>query len=397
MKRPSLTTALIREVNVSRLFHALRRYPGSSQRELSALTGLDRATVNIVVRNLDARGLLRRTKKTVLTTGGARRAGRPESVIDLSADAGILLGARLEPGGVSLLATNLAGEVLGARESRRPVQAAAAASVLGEEITAFTAQLPPTRILGLGLGVPALMSAGYLVFGPNLGWYDVDLGQQLEGLFPFPVYIDNDTKVAALAEHLFGVCQESRTFVYLAGHSGVGGGLFLGGTLYRGPQGYAGEVGHMKLVPGGRACACGGRGCLEAYLSERAILADLEAHGLHAETLPEVVAQLGQAHSDPWVRVLAPLMDILALGCANLVCLLNPEQVVVGGTLSVLAAAFEAQIRQAMTENLLPPLRDSYCLVFSPFADKAVPMGGVALALEGFLALPDTVVVGALT
>ena len=104
-----------------------------------------------------------------------------------------------------------------------------------------------SSVRALGVGIPGLMDRdGNLVLAPNLGWRDVPIRAMLEEIFDCPVAVDNDTKAAAMAERLFGLCRKTDDYVYLTGDSGVGGALVLGGRVYRGSGGFAGEIGHTK-------------------------------------------------------------------------------------------------------------------------------------------------------
>ncbi len=187
-------------------------------------------------------------------------------------------------------------------------------------------------------------------------------GTLLRGLFPVPVYLENDTKAAALAEHLFGACRDVGDFVLVHGGSGIGGALYLQGALYHG-TGLAGELGHMKMVPGGRPCGCGGHGCLEAYISDQAIRAQLAASGC---ALPDVEAVAQAAASDPAVRrVVAAAGGMLGVAIANLTNLLNPRRIVLAGTLAELSAYLLPAVRAALAENALVAMGEDVTILVS--------------------------------
>ena len=279
--------ALIRRLNIARVFHAVRRAPGASQRKVAELTGLDKATVSTIVAALVDEGLLARS---TVATG---KPGRPEQALRVDEEAGVLVGARVELGSVRLLVATLGGEPLATRDIAVDATPDAAVDALDDGIRALLSEAGRTldHVRAVGVGVPALFDReGRLSLAPNLGWRDVPFGPDLAKRFPVPVYVDNDTKAAGLAETLFGRYDDLDDFVYVAGHSGIGGALYLGGRLYRGHDGFAGELGHLKVRPGGRPCGCGARGCLEAYVSERALLSAADEAGLAVTRLDELVA-----------------------------------------------------------------------------------------------------------
>jgi predicted NBD/HSP70 family sugar kinase len=385
-RKRAVNTSLIRALNVARVFHALRLKPGSSQRELAGMTGLDKATISAVVAELELKGVLYRSAR-----GNVGRPGRPEVGLAISADAGTLIGVCLEPDVIRLIATTLSGEKLLSLQLSGSMDVETAAARVVEGVTELLGQveIPLESIKGMGVGVPALMDrTGSVVFAPNLGWRQVPIREILSERFPFTVYLDNDTKAAALAEKLFGACQEVEDFIFIAGHSGVGGGLYLGGTLYRGDRGFAGELGHIKVRKDGRLCSCGARGCLEAYISQAAIITRLAEEGLHAGDLFEV-ARLAEARDPRALTVLHETGEVLGEACSDLVNILNPERIVLGGNYALVAPyALEAMKRSLQRDSLPAPLATCEVVV-SPLGPEAVPMGGVGLALEGVLSLPS--------
>ncbi len=383
---PRVNPALIRQVNTARVFHAVRREPGASQRRVAERTGLDKATVSTVVAALVADGLLERGEPVA-----SGRRGRPERALHVGRSAGILIGARLEPGSIRLLAATLTGGPLATLELPGERDPGRALDALVDGIGRIIARAgrEPSSIRAVGVGVPALFDReGRLRLAPNLRWRDVAVGSVLTERIRAPVYVDNDTKAAGLAELLFGPDPDVQDLLVLAGHSGIGGALYLGGRLYRGHDGFAGEVGHMKVRRGGRLCGCGGRGCLEAYLSEAALLGAARERGLNVRDL-EALAAADDAGDARAREVLHEAGEVLGDACADLVNLLNPERIVLGGTFAVAAARMRQEIEAALDRDALDPPRRSCEVRLSAFGADAVTMGGVALALEGFLSLPE--------
>lgn len=380
-----MNARLIRQVNTSKLFHALRQNPACSQRDLVALTGLDKATVSTIISQLEAADLVEKADQ--LSRG---KVGRPETALNIPLRAGYLLGARLEPGTIRLILSYLNGDVLARHEEHGETDLESSIRLLSQGVEHILAQneLTVEKVKALGIGIPALIDdTGYLVFAPNLGWRDVAIRERLEQTFGLPIYLDNDTKAAALAEKLFGRAQACQNFIFLSGHSGVGGGLYLADTLYRGSSGLAGEIGHMTVNPEGQVCSCGNKGCLETYVSESAMLKALREQGLD---LADVWAIKARAENGDSVvmQVLENAAYYLAIALANLLSALNPEKIIIGGNLAVIAPFMMPALNVELKQRALgKPLKDCQ-LELSLFGSESVPMGGIALALEGFLALP---------
>jgi predicted NBD/HSP70 family sugar kinase len=373
-----INSAWVRRVNAVLLMRALRRAPGSSQRELAGVTGLDKATVSAVTSQLVGAGLVARSEAISVV----RRLGRPAIALDIPRSAGVVFGVRLEPDRIEAVAADLAGRILD-RESRPgaalPVDALLA---LQSAIGRLSWRLGPLPQRAIGIGVPALIDrSGRLLFGPNLGWRDVPLAQYAAKLLPAPVLIENDTNAAAIAEREFGSCAGVDDFIYVAGHSGVGGAVFVGGELYRGAAGLAGEIGHVKVVSGGRACACGGFGCLEAYASEPALLAILAQRGRPAASLVEI-AERATAAEPIALELLAETGTLIGRALAGLVNALNPGQIVLGGKLAIVAPWMLTALRAELAAAALEQLAAGLKVARSPLGADAVLMGGVSLALQ---------------
>lgn len=380
-----MNAALIRQLNIARVFHAIRVRPGVSQRELVAATGLDKATVSTVVGQLEEEELVVREARP--STG---RAGRPEIGLALAAEAGLLVGAHLEPGTVRLLVTSLEGAPRAAVEVPGSSEVDRALDELVRGVARLLAGIDDgeARLRGVGVGIPALMDhGGRLVFAPNLGWRDVEVRAALEERMGRTVFVDNDTKAAGLAEKLFGACQHVDDFLFVAGHSGVGGALYLDGRLYRGHGGFAGEIGHVKVRPGGRRCSCGGEGCLEAYLSEASILRRLDERGVQVRDL-RAVAEAADRREPAVLEVLDETGELLGLACADLANIFDPERVVLGGNVAVVAPYLLESVQGSLVRHALAPVRDGLRVEVSPLGTESVIMGGIALAMESFLSLP---------
>jgi predicted NBD/HSP70 family sugar kinase len=379
-----VNSTAIRRVNRVRLFHALREHPNSSQTDLQRLTGLDRGTTSLVVAQLLEEGLLTRGDPTY-----PGRVGRPETALNIAPSAGIFVGARLEPRKVRIISTNLAGELLSRLDLPGSTDIYESIALFREglqQIIQSSGSDPAVR--GIGVGVPGLMDRdGSLVLAPNLGWHRVPIRSLLQEGLEAPVYVDNDANAAAMAERLFGACKNCSNFAYLSCHSGLGAGLFMEGRLFRGVHGFSGEIGHVTAVPNGRACGCGKWGCVETYVSEGGILRTLSERGRWFSNLAEV-ADAARQQEVIVLEVLREVGQYLGMTLSGLVNLLNPEMVVLGGTLANVFEFLEDAMHKTMDVHVMPPLREVLRVILSPLGSEVVPMGGIALAMDGFISAP---------
>jgi glucokinase len=202
------------------------------------------------------------------------------------------------------------------------------------------------KIRGVGLGIPGPIDnkRGKIPFSPNLkGWEGVPLKKMLQKALRLPLYMANDANAAALGEKLFGQGRGKSDFVYMTVSTGIGGGVVTGGKLLEGTSYVGGEVGHMAVVAGGDVCGCGRHGCLEAYASGTAIARYAQKHltavekktilklsdgkALDARTIG-IAAKKGNKAA---IKVYERAAFYLGVGIANLLNVLNPERVILGG------------------------------------------------------------------
>lgn len=385
MAAARINSALIRRINTGLVFHALREHPGSTQRRLATLTRLDTATVSTIVSQLVADGIVRYAKRRP-----HGRAGRPGRTLDIDPDAGWLIGIELDTEVIRLMAAGLDGSPRTRLEVAGSLDIETTITRLRQGVESLLAACGAAwkSVRGIGIGLPGLIdNAGKLQLAPNLKWRDPAIPARLGRLFPVRVHIDNDTKLASRAERLLGACRGIDDFIVVYGHSGIGGSLCLGGEIYRGFSGLAGELGHMKVARDGRECGCGGRGCLEAYVSERAIQAQLAEAG---RALPDqaAVAQAAASGDAVVCDILATAGEHLGIALGNLINVVNPESIVLGGNLAALGPYLLPSAQRVLSSHALAVLRDSANILVSELGADAVPLGGVAMAMADLLPLP---------
>jgi glucokinase len=204
-------------------------------------------------------------------------------------------------------------------------------------------------VTAVGVGAAGLIDADgtKVMFAANVAWRDAPFHDELQSRLDIPVVLENDANAAAWAEFRFGAGQDEADVTVLTIGTGIGAGIILGGSLYRGRFGAAGEPGHIRVVPGGRMCGCGNRGCLEQYCSGSALvraarevarerpgdaarLLDL-AHGDPANIDGPVVTKAAQEGDPAAVDCFDEIGRWLGQGLADLAALLDPGRFVIGG------------------------------------------------------------------
>jgi glucokinase len=223
------------------------------------------------------------------------------------------------------------------------------AQVIAAVITELSGRHP---VAAVGLGAAGFVneSRTSVMFAPNLAWRDEPLRKRVEDLVGLPVIMENDGNAGAWAEFRFGSAAGLRDVVMLAIGTGIGCGIILDGKLYRGRWGMAGEPGHYRVVPDGRLCGCGNRGCLEQYASGSALVAEAREFAVRRPAGAIRLLQLGGGSPEgidgPQVTLAAREGDPAALRCfqtvgswlgqglADLAAILDPGCFVIGGGVS---------------------------------------------------------------
>lgn len=393
MMRAGPSQEEIRRHNLGALLRHVHLDGPTSRAELTNRMGLNRSTIMALTADLTAAGLVREElpKET-------RRAGRPSLVVRpesarvyvLAFDVGVdhMVAARVGLGGV----------ILDRRQAVRQRGPFDLDSVVGQ-LSGFARQMlrktrPDTVCVGAGAafsgGVRA--SDGMVRFGHNMGdAHDVPFGEELARRLALglPVHVGNEANLGALAEHARGVGAGCRNLIYMHGDVGIGGGVIVNGQLLGGRDGFGGEVGHMVVNPGGRLCACGAHGCLEAEVGERTVLEAAGRVGDHMgrDAIRDIVdaADRGDIGAqDALFRV----GDWLGIGVANLVNIFNPEMVIFGGMLRDVFLGSAAQVRSRIAMGALAASRENLRLRTSALGDLATLIGAAELAFAQVLADP---------
>lgn len=270
--------------------------------------------------------------------------------------------------------------------------------VMVEAIEEVRAAAPDAR--AVGLGIPSLVDSrtGVSVSSVHLPLDDVPVRDVLSERLGLPVHVDNDANMAVLAEQRGGAGRGASHVVMLTLGTGIGGGLVLGGRLYRGHMGAGAELGHMVVDLDGPRCqgSCPNRGCLEAFASGQAIA---RAGLLAARSAPEsglgralargrditgpLVTELAHEGDRAAREVLAVAGNRLGVGIANLVNVFNPEVIVVGGGAAAAGDLLLEPARAEMLARALPPSRDLVRVEPSFFGDESGMLGAALFALAG--------------
>jgi predicted NBD/HSP70 family sugar kinase len=371
-----------RALNRAKVLHALYDHPRSSRTELAMYSGLSRPTVTGLIDELVETGIVAQHEDT--TT----RPGRPAVLLSLAPGAGFAVGVDMGHAHVQVAVSDLSGRVLGEERSFADVDHAPRESfdLAGELVGAALrhADVTPDRVIGVGMALAApidRVTGSAFSEGILPAWGAIQPAAEMEARLGVPVEVHNDANLGALGEHVFGAGRGVEDMVYVRLSAGIGLGLVLGGRLYDGTLGIAGELGHVRIRRDGLICRCGNRGCLETVASSTAVARLLErsrGEPIDVARLLELVAA-GDRGAE---RAVAEAGQAVGEVVATVVNVLNPERVIVGGDLAASGETVLAPVRDAIEQHAIAPAASAVTVDLSALGDKAEVLGAVALILS---------------
>lgn len=293
--------------------------------DIARALGLSNATVTDACTALIGGGLVQETE-----TASAGR-GRPRVLLSPAGDGALVAGVKVARRALMVMLTDFTGLDIGQFEMPLPI-APLPVDVLLDRIARALKHAcqahdrAPEALSGVTIGLPGFVNGetGYLHWSSSIVERNIDLGPHLSRHLPCPAFVENDANLVARAEHLFGAGRGAAHLLVVTLEHGVGMGIILNGTPYRGTRGCGAEFGHMKVQMDGAPCQCGQRGCLEAYLGDYALLRDLPQ-------VPDIASLVARAEAGnaPAESVLSRASEALGVALANLVNLFDPDRIVI--------------------------------------------------------------------
>jgi predicted NBD/HSP70 family sugar kinase len=371
--------ASLREANRERVLGVVRQHGPLTQVEIATASGLSAATVSNVVRELDRVGAVGLSRSI--------RNGRRAVLVSMASGGGLLAGIAFGERDVRVAIASESRKILA--QQLMPLQADHVADDGMERAARLLADLAETvgagveDISAIGFGLPAPVDwvsgqAGSDAVLP--GWRGVNVAEAMAGYLRAPVALDNTANLAALGELRCGALRGVQHGCYIKFSYGVGAGIVLGGEVFRGSAGTAGEIGHLTIDENGPICRCGNRGCLDTFVGSRALLSSLAAsHGplrLRDVVTRALAGDLGCG------RVIQDAGRRVGVAVAGLVNLFNPEVIVVGGRMAEAGELIMAPMREALDRCAIPSAAATVELRPAELGDEADVLGAICLASE---------------
>jgi len=375
MKQSKGDPQFIRSLNRRLVIDALRCKGRMSRADLGRFIGVESSTITSIVQDLTREGLVEEVG-IGMSTGGRRPI-----LLDLNFSYGHTWGAKVEAKRVLAGLITLDGHLEAFAEVEYPRGSSSKTMLIAlEKAVASLPSVP--RLLGIGIGISGFVhsSKNHLMYSPILGWKDEDLGTPLHEMFDCPVSVSNDVNALALGEKWHGVGKNFRNFICVTVGEGIGAGIYLEGHLYEGATGGAGELGHTCIQINGPQCRCGEYGCLEALASDAFLAREAQRYQLPED--PNELIKAAESGNEKAIDIFQQMGKHLGVGMKNLVNLLNPEAIIIGGERLNALKWFQGAVEEELQRHSFSDEGEKIELIASDLSEAGWLIGAGTLPLR---------------
>jgi len=364
---------------------AIRQMAPISRSQLSKYTKMSPTTITRIVQELEAEGFILEgiSEETAI--------GRRPTLIHMREDALYTIGIEIDCFTIRLGILDFLGKLIAFQEVKCNIkhQYEEAIHLLQQSIVNILTeyQIAHDKLLGIGIGVPGVINneEGIIVSSEQLKWENCHIREDLTGVFDCEVIVDNELKMQIIAEigdiytPLYSNC------ILVGIGTGIGAAILLNGEVYRGIQNKAGEISHITINPFGEMCHCGKRGCLSMYISEVTLLKRTPKN-LNIQSIEEILHCVEQG--EQWaVDIQQDVATFLAIAINNLVCLYEPEAVIVSGEIIEHNVTFQKLLSEKCKQYIWKELQPHFDLQFSNQLKVGVVKGAALQAQKQLLSV----------
>lgn len=370
--------AYIKKINRSLIISKIIEHGMVSRADLAKITGLNKATISVQIADLLAKNLIIETQQD------HNSLGRRPIMLSINQQAGYVLGIDLDKHSITFTLSTISGVRL--RMDMIELETSDYDTVLGlliNQINRYKQNCLDTDfgLTGVVIGIHGIVNNDERIyFVPQHQWHNKNLKEELETVTGMKVYIENNANLCSFAEKVYKHHQ-SENLLSISLYSGIGLGIMVNSNSLKGYHGYAGEIGHMIIVPDGIPCSCGNSGCWEQYASESTFIKRL-SKTLNQQNLKyRDIQKLLLNHEPVTCKQMKQYIKYLSIGLNNIINLYNPEVLVINSELLRGYPNAISEIKAHLTSTI-----SQYCeLLVSDLGNQACVMGACALGIKHFL------------
>ena len=376
----------MKSVNKSTILNKIRTDAPISRAQIAKETTLTPPTVSSNVKELIEEGLVKESQL------GESQGGRKPTMLLINHQSLYVIGVDAGPEMIECILVDLSGEVIQRASSKLqiPINNTEFLTTLKNCIHTCLQATPSLlpKVIGIGVAMHGVVEieTGTSLFAPILGLTNIPIKEELEKEFEVDVKVENDARAMALGESWFGDHGDVSSMLVVNIGRGVGAGLVIDGKLYHGAQDIAGEVGHMTIDLHGDVCECGNRGCLQTFITGPSIVRRVKNHILQEQQdfqliTGEKVYELATSGHEAFATLFRETGEIIGIGLTNLIHIINPEKIVLGGGVTKSKKFILPEILNTIEARALTPRARQTVVTMTKLGDDATLMGAVSLLL----------------
>ncbi|MGM0838373.1 MAG: ROK family protein [Bacillota bacterium] len=385
----------IQELNRSIILDTIRKNGPVSRSEVAKIIDVSPTTVTSAVAELINEGL-------VYEDGvGNSNGGRKPVLLRFNPSAHSIIGVSITNSFIKIADMNLEGKII--RKEVHPTnqyQGCDIIQLILDKVHLFlSSKLDIMNCQGISIITPGIVDAekGVITYNSKLNLYDIPLKELMEERTNLPTFVDNDANAYVLAENYFGLFSKFNDLIYITIGEGVGSGLMVNGSIYRGYRGSSGELGHTSVVPGGMKCECGNKGCLENYVNWPAIyskivsaimtkgrdtkIKDMVSNDLN-KIKPYIFVQAVNQGDDLALEIMEDVINHLAVAITNTMHFFNPEVIILSGDIIQDNPLFLKILQEQVTQKVITVLKNEVNIHSTSLGSEFEILGAAAVLLH---------------
>ena len=369
----------VRKYHYFLLLSLIQKHKKISRSHLAEITRMSNTTVGKIVKEL--------IQDELVIEGGLEEGdiGRKATILELNPEGAYIIGVEIDLTSVRIAFVSLNGIVIKKRQFVFDIKGHPEVILdkVADEILMLLHEIGTTnaeKVIAIGLSMPGLVTwpEGKALMVPQFRWNEVKIKHYLEKKLNYIVYVDNHVRSILLAESLFGAMNNYKNAVCIYVGSGVGGAVMINGEISRGACNTLGEIGHITMEPNGPLCDCGRLGCLQTFISASELEKNAQA------PIDDIFTAYEEGQE--WSRKLIDrAKTYLGITISNVICMYNPEVVLLAGPLIEDHPILIENIEQITNEQIWSPLKQSFKLTHSTIGKDSGVIGASALVLNEFL------------
>lgn len=369
---------LTKDLNTTKILKSIIKNQPISRADLAKLNNLNKTTTSAIVANIIDTSIVHESGLGESTFGG----GRKPILLEFNSKAAVAISIEIGPNYIYSALAYLDGEIIVTDKTKNVViDDQTIHQLLETSIDELITKKPqtPNGLAGIAVAIHGVSVNNKFVFSPFYDIKNYNLYEKLTQQYECPVYIENESNLAALGEHAYGTCQDRIININI--QSGIGAGIIDNGKMQKGTHGRIGEIGHTILFPGGRDCACGNKGCLERYASLDVLCSNISEQKDISNVSIEEIISLWNDKNDIVVEAVLTNIQYLSIGINNLISLYDPDEIIINSPLFIQIPELLTHLKESLHSQLFMDTE----LSISKLEDKATLYGGINLVSLSYL------------